>query len=141
MDESFVALFRERSLKKQQDYYQKTAHEFLSASKQARLATTWLLVSAAMASSLQSIGIPWLANLATILALLCSLLSQSLGAYCALYAFEAQAQLYTEVADQLEALDQLPDGEELIEKVEEALARELHLWQQKIISAPTNHER
>ncbi len=135
MNNDVVALYCECRLEDQRAFYHARADEFRQASRQGRAISTVLVAGVIVASSLESVGLPWLSTLATILAVVFPLLVQMLAAYCALYAFASQAELYTEAADQLDHLALGDEQEDLRETVEAVLEREQGQWPIKVQDA------
>jgi hypothetical protein len=150
----FLAFYQAHRFEEQKTFYQNRAAEFRTAHRQSLWLTFGLSILTALAAGLASSNLLGPASLWKVLAIVFPLLSTTLSAYMAMYAFDRQAKLYQDALNalikaQAEAPDTEVAGDDLaqgpavaqyVARIEEILTRENNQWGQ-LVSQIKSYER
>lgn len=142
--EQFLHLYFQYRHENQLTFYTKRQQEFSRAQNQAMGCSIGLILLATLAVALEAVPVPWLKNTSLLAAAILPVLSTTLTAYGALYAFGQQAKIYEDAAKKLQMLeiehfklgrevdttDFVPRLNRYLEKVEEVFEKERGQWGQ-----------
>lgn len=122
-NKEFLALYQQYRYQDQRKFYENRLEEFEAARDQAITLTVFFMALAAVSAVLASADVIGLKALWAVLAVVFPVLSTTIAAYSALYAYERQAKLYQ---DAISALDRAgADSPNLRQGLEEADYRQM----------------